>query len=117
MSKAYQVVTEQGIVIPPAFCASAQLSDEVILDIEPERIAIRPARMFVAEAQQQAMKPAVQRAGTAQSATPHTGRQSLATPLLGGSYDIRTVQELLGHSPREIFCAKLQIPAGGYLMV
>jgi hypothetical protein len=27
----------------------------------------------------------------------------------------RTVQELLGHSPREIFCAKLQIPAGSYL--
>ncbi len=47
MSKAYQVITEQGLVIPPALCASAQLGQlgsEVLLEIEAGKIAIRPAR-------------------------------------------------------------------------
>jgi hypothetical protein len=56
MSKAYQVVTEQGIVIPAALCASAQLGDEVLLEIEPGRIAIRPARLSAYEAQRRAFK-------------------------------------------------------------
>lgn len=54
MSKAYQVVTEQGIVIPAALCASAQLGDEVLLEIEPGHIAIRPARISAHEAQRRA---------------------------------------------------------------
>ena len=83
--------------------------------VDPRSGVVRRHHMYD-QTFQRAFKRALSSAGVVKAATPHSLRHSFATAVLQAGYDIRTVQELLGHADvatTMIYTHVLKVGGGG----